>query len=159
MRCASVLGVVVVVTATHVFFFCPCSADALAASLYEADSLWQAFTDSVGRNGDLACFGARTADGFSWHTYKQVQDRAERLGSAVRRLGVKPGQAIGIYARNREEWMTTELAMCSQSIVTVAIYDTLGADSISYCINHADIEVLFCDGPKVSNQLLLFMCC
>jgi len=33
---------------------------------------------------------------------------------------------IGIYSKNREEWIMTELASMRQSGTTVAIYDTLG---------------------------------
>jgi long-chain acyl-CoA synthetase len=70
----------------------------------------------------------------------------------MKELGLKPGDRVGIYARNREEWMTTELALASQSCVTVAIYDTLGPDTISYCVNHADLKIVFCDAPKVAGE-------
>jgi long-subunit acyl-CoA synthetase (AMP-forming) len=33
---------------------------------------------------------------------------------------------MGIYSKNREEWIMTELASVRQAGTTVAIYDTLG---------------------------------
>ena len=33
---------------------------------------------------------------------------------------------MGIYSKNREEWIITELASVSQAGTTVAFYDTLG---------------------------------
>jgi long-subunit acyl-CoA synthetase (AMP-forming) len=42
---------------------------------------------------------------------------------------------IGIYGKNSEEWMLTDLAGNLFGVTSVAIYDTLGYDSIRYIMN------------------------
>ena len=43
--------------------------------------------------------------------------------------------AIGIFAKNREEWLITEYADFLYNMTLCPMYDTLGPDSISYILN------------------------
>jgi long-chain acyl-CoA synthetase len=63
---------------------------------------------------------------------------------------VSKGTSVGLYARNSDDWLTSELALYAIGAVPVAIYDTLGADSIAYCVTHADVRVLLCEPSKVA---------
>jgi len=42
---------------------------------------------------------------------------------------------FGIYSKNREEWIISELASISQGGTTVALYDTLGPQTVEFVIN------------------------
>jgi long-chain acyl-CoA synthetase len=42
---------------------------------------------------------------------------------------------MGIFAKNREEWILTHYANIKNSVVTVAIYDTLGPKSVEFVID------------------------
>jgi len=48
------------------------------------------------------------------------------------------GSAVGICSANRTEWTEVSLALYSQKMVTVALYDTLGGDAVEYILNHAE---------------------
>lgn len=61
----------------------------------------------------------------------------------------------GIYSKNREEWIITELASISQSGTTVAFYDTLGPDSVEFVINQTQLTTIFCAGQYVKSLLQL----
>jgi long-chain acyl-CoA synthetase len=76
--------------------------------------------------------------------------RALRLAASLKKLGVSKGTSVGLYARNSDDWLTSELALYSIGAVPVAIYDTLGADSIAYCITHANVRVLLCEANKAA---------
>ena len=41
---------------------------------------------------------------------------------------------MGIYAKNREEWIFTDLAALRQSGTVIAFYDTLGPAAIEFVI-------------------------
>ena len=41
---------------------------------------------------------------------------------------------LGIYSKNREEWIISELAGISQGVTTVPLYDTLGPESVEFVI-------------------------
>jgi long-subunit acyl-CoA synthetase (AMP-forming) len=42
---------------------------------------------------------------------------------------------IGLYAKNREEWIVTDFASILAGIATVTLYDTLGKEFIEFIIN------------------------
>jgi long-chain acyl-CoA synthetase len=77
-----------------------------------------------------------TKEPFKWLSYSQVNDMAEKIGSAFIHFGLQPAKEtlIGIYARNRPEWVITEEACNAYSFVTVPLYDTLGEEAIQYIL-------------------------
>jgi long-chain acyl-CoA synthetase len=113
-------------------------------------SLWHAFARSARANATRPCFGTLREGEYVWRTYEEVYTRSLRLAASLGKLGVHKGSAVGIYARNCDEWLTSELALYAVSAVPVAIYDTLGADSIAFCVEHAHLSVLLCEASKVA---------
>uniref|UniRef100_A0A803W0Q2 Long-chain-fatty-acid--CoA ligase n=1 Tax=Ficedula albicollis TaxID=59894 RepID=A0A803W0Q2_FICAL len=86
----------------------------------------------------------------------QVAERAEALGSGLLQQGCKPctKQFIGVFAQNRPEWIISELACYTYSMVVVPLYDTLGPGAIRYIVNTADISTVICDKPEKARILL-----
>ncbi|MEQ2259723.1 Long-chain-fatty-acid--CoA ligase 6, partial [Xenotaenia resolanae] len=85
-----------------------------------------------------------------------VTARAEHLGSGLLHQGCQPNpnQFIGVFAQNRPEWIISELACYTYSMVVVPLYDTLGADAIRFIINTADISTVICDKVEKAQVLL-----
>uniref|UniRef100_A0A452I1T4 Long-chain-fatty-acid--CoA ligase n=2 Tax=Gopherus agassizii TaxID=38772 RepID=A0A452I1T4_9SAUR len=109
----------------------------------------------VSNNGP--CLGVRKPDQpYEWISYKEVSERAEYVGSALLHRGYKPApdQYIGIFAQNRPEWVLVEQGCYTYSMVVVPLYDTLGADAISYIVNQADVGLVFCDKSDKAKLLL-----
>ncbi|XP_043369522.1 long-chain-fatty-acid--CoA ligase 1 isoform X3 [Dermochelys coriacea] len=108
-----------------------------------------------GDNGP--CLGVRKPNQpYEWISYKEVSERAEYVGSALLHRGYKPApdQYIGIFAQNRPEWVLIEQGCYTYSMVVVPLYDTLGADAISYIVNKADVALVFCDKSDKAKLLL-----
>ncbi|NWH36136.1 ACSL1 ligase, partial [Chloropsis hardwickii] len=109
----------------------------------------------VSNNGP--CLGVRKPNQpYEWISYKEVSDRAEYVGSALLHRGFKPShvQYIGIFSQNRPEWVIIEQACYAFSMVVVPLYDTLGAEAITYIVNKADLSLVFCDKPDKARLLL-----
>ncbi|KAF7253888.1 Long-chain-fatty-acid--CoA ligase 5 [Varanus komodoensis] len=126
----------------------------------DAKTLYESFRRGryVSENGP--CLGYRKPkQSYQWLSYQQVLDRAEYLGSGLIHRGSKPSpdQFIGIFAQNRPEWIISELACYTYSMVAVPLYDTLGPEAIVYIINKADISTVICDKPDKA-QLILENC-
>lgn len=47
---------------------------------------------------------------------------------------------MGIYGKNCPEWAMSAIACVKFSMVTVPLYDTLGADAVSYVVQQTEIE-------------------
>ncbi|XP_062358048.1 long-chain-fatty-acid--CoA ligase 6 isoform X7 [Cinclus cinclus] len=110
---------------------------------------------SISENGP--CLGFRKPkQPYQWLSYKEVAERAEALGSGLLQQGCKPStkQFIGVFAQNRPEWIISELACYTYSMVVVPLYDTLGAGAIQYIVNTADISTVICDKPEKARVLL-----
>uniref|UniRef100_A0A8C1W9G8 Arachidonate--CoA ligase n=1 Tax=Cyprinus carpio TaxID=7962 RepID=A0A8C1W9G8_CYPCA len=93
---------------------------------------------------------------YKWLSYREVSSRAEHLGSGLLSQGCQPNpdQFIGVFAQNRPEWIISELACYTYSMVVVPLYDTLGPDAIRYIINTAEISTVICDKAQKAAVLL-----
>uniref|UniRef100_A0A3B4A7D6 long-chain-fatty-acid--CoA ligase n=1 Tax=Periophthalmus magnuspinnatus TaxID=409849 RepID=A0A3B4A7D6_9GOBI len=109
------------------------------------------------RLGDGPCLGSRLPNQpYKWLSYREVNARAEHLGSGLLHQGCQPNpnQFIGVFAQNRPEWFISEMACYTYSMVVVPLYDTLGADAIRFIINTAEISTVICDRAEKAQVLL-----
>uniref|UniRef100_A0A8C3UGX8 Long-chain-fatty-acid--CoA ligase n=1 Tax=Catharus ustulatus TaxID=91951 RepID=A0A8C3UGX8_CATUS len=123
----------------------------------DAKTLYEVFQRGVSISGNGGCLGYRKPkQPYQWLTYKQVSDRTKYLGSGLLQKGCKPSsdQYIGIFAQNRPEWIISEYACYTYSMVAVPLYDTLGPEAIVYIVNKAEISVVICDTPAKAEVLL-----
>ncbi|NXE05463.1 ACSL5 ligase, partial [Lophotis ruficrista] len=126
----------------------------------DAKTLYEVFQRGLHASGNGNCLGYRKPNQpYQWLTYRQVLDRAQYLGSGLLEKGCKPSsnQFIGIFAQNRPEWIISEYACYTYSMVAVPLYDTLGPEAIVYIVNKADISIVICDKPEKA-QILLENC-
>lgn len=119
---------------------------------------------------DRPCFGVRSVKNaqtgergpYVWQTYRQVSHRITNFGSGLlnylnhtmndTRTSNIP---IGIWSINRPEWTITDLGCASYSLYTVALYDTLGPDTVEFVVNHAELETVVCSGDHIADLLKL----
>jgi hypothetical protein len=78
------------------------------------------------------------AGDFVWTSYGQVQEQVECLGSALVHNNFIPPQSegqlpvVGIFSRNRAEWVVSQQACYSYGYTVVPLYSTLGADAVRF---------------------------
>lgn len=97
---------------------------------------------------------------YEWITYAQVAERRKNLGAGIvelhKKLGVTTDKyGVGLWTQNRAEWQITDLALTSQSLFTVSLYETLGPDTTEYIINHAELVGIVCSLPHIPVLLKL----
>ncbi|GFY79378.1 long-chain-fatty-acid--CoA ligase 5 [Trichonephila inaurata madagascariensis] len=88
----------------------------------DTKTLWDVLQRGLRESGDGRCYGWRNdKSDYNWISYSQFIKRAENFGSGLLKIGLKPGQSsnVGIYSRNRVEWVLTQFGCCSQSMVVV----------------------------------------
>ncbi|KAL6063087.1 medium-chain fatty acid-CoA ligase faa2 [Balamuthia mandrillaris] len=132
----------------------PKDTEALPSEYLEGiDTLYKNFQNSVLRFPNNPCLGTReyvkrkgewSYGRYVWQTYQQIADRVTHFGSGLRHLGLKKGDKVGLWSKNREEWILAEQACNAYGLVTVAIYDTFGEEAVSYVIEHAEISTVVC---------------
>lgn len=90
------------------------------------------------------------------YTYASVADKAQRLVTAFQQLGIQPGDRIALVSKNCAEWFICDLAMMLGGYVSVPIFPTAGADTISHCIDHSDATLIIIgklDSPTAINEV------
>jgi long-chain acyl-CoA synthetase len=56
---------------------------------------------------------------------------------------------MGIYAKNREEWIVSDLACILNDVTSVPFYDTLGDESLEFIINQTNLTTMCCTADKI----------
>ncbi|WP_299019667.1 AMP-binding protein [uncultured Photobacterium sp.] len=90
-------------------------------------------------------------------TYAQVADKALRLVSALRSMGVQPGDRVALMSKNCAEWFITDLALMLGGYISVPIFPTAGPETIEHCVTHSESKVLLIgklDDSKAVNLIL-----
>src|SRR5215813_1374835 len=82
-------------------------------------------------------------------TYGQIANRAERLASALKRLGIREGDRVGTFMWNSQEHLEAYHAIPCMGAVLHTLNLRLFPDQLSYIINHADDRVIIVDGSLV----------
>ncbi|KAI8639886.1 hypothetical protein BD408DRAFT_484526 [Parasitella parasitica] len=121
------------------------------------------FARGLGLSPYRECLGRRPynielgqRDHVVWQTYTQVSNRIDHFGSGLMHIiqtHTKNATKIGIWSANRPEWTITDLACASQGLCSVALYETLGSETVQYIINHAELEILVCSSKYLAQLL------
>ena len=131
------------------------------------DTIWKCFQMQVQRIPNELFLGTRDfgqeGGPYVWKTWDQVDKIARNLAQGIRVLNLMPEieneegiwKFMGIYSKNREEWIITELASVSQAGTTVAFYDTLGPQSVEFVINQTKLTTIACAGQYLKTLILL----
>lgn len=133
--------------------------DKLFSYYYEdATTLYDLFLKArkLSNDGDYLGWKPSENEPFKWLTYSQVGEIAEQLGSAFIHFGMEPAKEnyVGIFARNRPEWVMTACACEAYSIVTVPLYDTLGDEAINFILIQTELKIVVCDDSSKAMHLM-----
>jgi long-chain acyl-CoA synthetase len=88
-------------------------------------------------------------------TFRQSEEAARRMAAALLGLGLQPGDKVAILAKNSAEWILADIAIAMAGLISVPIYPTANADTISYIIGHSEAKVVFIgklDNPGIVRQ-------
>jgi fatty-acyl-CoA synthase len=86
-----------------------------------------------------------TATGVERSTYGEVAERARRLASALRELGIRPGDRVGTFGWNSRRHLELYLAIPSMGAVLHTLNIRLFEDDLRYIVSHAEDRVIFLD--------------
>ncbi|KNC83117.1 hypothetical protein SARC_04615 [Sphaeroforma arctica JP610] len=124
---------------------------------------YESFQTIVAENSDRPYLGERkvvynddgstSAGAYEFVSFKEASDAATQIGSGLKSLGVQINQTVGQYAKNRMEWTLSDHALSSYTLPSVAIYDTLGPDSVHYVMEHSEMVVAFFEKIRLESVL------
>ncbi|MCJ7749152.1 MAG: AMP-binding protein, partial [Desulfobacterales bacterium] len=76
-------------------------------------------------------------------TYAQLNDRANRIATGLVKMGVKPGEHVGLCAPNSTDWIAFYFAVLKTGAVAVTLSGLLTGDELAILVNHAKPRLIF----------------
>ncbi|OMJ75611.1 hypothetical protein SteCoe_25201 [Stentor coeruleus] len=128
-------------------------------------TLYENFMIAYEKYGTVRFLGSRMhkKDGFGefqWKIYAEVREASKRLGYGLHQIGAdEPDDEghsfVGIYSKNRYEWLVADFACISQNIVSVPLYDVQQAETIEHIVGQTQMKVIFCSEKLTTNLIKL----
>ncbi|QGY43575.1 AMP-binding protein [Maribellus comscasis] len=85
-------------------------------------------------------------------TYQEFNERVDNLAKGLLYIGIKPGDKVGIWAKNIPDWTTFMYATAKIGAVLVTINTSYKLAELEYLLNNADINTLcLADGYRDSD--------
>jgi len=116
------------------------------------ETLGACFDRIVERFGEREALVVRHQD-IRW-TYRELQRRTNNLAAALLRLGMNPGERIGIWSQNNAEWLLVQLATAKAGLILVNINPAYRGTELQYALNKVQCRALILSPSfKSSNYL------
>jgi acyl-CoA synthetase (AMP-forming)/AMP-acid ligase II len=84
----------------------------------------------------LSCDGRETI-------YSEMNEGANRVATALLKMGVKAGDHVGLCAPNSPEWLVFYFGVLKAGAVAVTLSSALSPDELYMLLDHAKTNVLF----------------
>jgi long-chain acyl-CoA synthetase len=86
-------------------------------------------------------------------TYAELDERADRVAGLVRRLGVQPGERVGMIIGNRVEFLEIFFGAMRAGAIPVAINTRLARDTLKFILEDAECRAVFVEPEAHPNAL------
>ena len=118
---------------------------------------WSSTSPTCSRPSPTPCpIAPRSIAGDRRLTYRELDERANRVAHYLRDVGVLPGQHVGIYSFNRAEWVESMLGCFKARAVPINVNYRYVVEELRYLFDNADLVALIFEaefGPHVAPVL------
>ncbi len=103
-------------------------------------------------NQDAALAAKRNGE---WRKFS-IQEYAEltnNISYGMLKLGIKPGDKVGIVSGNCPEWNMLDFAAMQIGAISIPIYPNISQQDYTHILNHAEMNMIVFDGKGLSHKL------
>jgi long-chain acyl-CoA synthetase len=112
--------------------------------------LWQ---EAVARRPDEAAYLVEEDGDWQTLTWAEAGRTVDELAHGLLALGVRKGDAFGIMATTRVEWVLFDFALALVGAVTAPIYMNSSARDAAYVLEHSEAVGVLCEDDEHRRQL------
>ncbi len=119
----------------------------------EEQTLLRAIASSFKVYADNAAIMYPSRGEFDEISYRELGGQVDRLGAALRSMGLRAGGKVLIMAGTRYEWLLADLAILFAGGVTVTAFPTLPAHLLAHHIQDSGSSILLLEGGEQFQKL------
>ncbi|MEJ5374962.1 MAG: class I adenylate-forming enzyme family protein [bacterium] len=82
-------------------------------------------------------------------TYSEFNQRANRVATALLRIGLRPGEHVALYAPNSIDWVVFYYAVLKAGCVAVTLSHLLTQEELARLLEHCEPKAIFTEGSKL----------
>ena len=94
--------------------------------------------------------------GVRW-TYREYKERIERLAAGLIRLGIRPGDRVGMWGPNSAEWALVQLATAKMGAILVCINPAYRINELEFALNKVRCKALVSAERFKSSEYLIML--
>jgi long-chain acyl-CoA synthetase len=87
-------------------------------------------------------------------TWADYQERTRAIALGMRRLGIEPGDVVGLIGDNRPEWAMGEIAAHALGARSLGIYRDALDDEVAYLLEFAGARIVLAEDEEQVDKLL-----
>ena len=84
-------------------------------------------------------------------SYRQLNEKANRIATALLAMGVTPGDYLGLCAPNSADWLAFYFGIIKTGATAVTLSSVLKGDELNLLINHSKPKILFTEEAKLED--------
>ena len=104
-------------------------------------SLNKPFLEAVDRHANPKAQMYKTVNGWESISATEMLRRVAGLSKALRELGIKAGDRVGLFAPNCPEWHVADFAITGLGAASVPVYFNESADRLCYILNDSGARI------------------
>jgi long-chain acyl-CoA synthetase len=111
------------------------------------------FDDSIGRFPDKVCIVDLHGERERSSTYAELDQRMSRVASMLARMGVSPGERVGMLVGNRTEFIEFFFGAMRAGAIPVPLNTRLASETLTYIFKDADCALALID-PECNREAI-----
>ena len=121
-----------------------------------ARNLVEMFLDQADLRGDRPCVWSKPDKGklFQPVSWRSVAEQAAKLASALKDMGIQPGDRVALVSESRPEWLIADLGIMAAGAVTVPTYTTNTERDHAHILHDSGARGAIVSTAKLSRELL-----
>jgi long-chain acyl-CoA synthetase len=112
------------------------------------------FLDQAARRGRKPMLHAKIDKAWRATSWADAAQTVANLATALRALGLAPGDRVALVSENRPEWCLADLAIMAAGCVTVPTYTTNTERDHLHILENSGARAAFVSTPKLANVLM-----
>lgn len=88
------------------------------------------------------------------YSIQEFIEKANLISKGLLKLGIQPGDKIGMISNNRPEWNISDIGILQIGAIDVPIYPTISEDDYRYIFNHAELKICFVSDQELFQKVM-----